>query len=498
MINLRGQLTSHQEGSVRELLAISLPLILSVLSTNIMSFFDRLILAQYDVHALNAAVVASFVFGFFQYAAVGIAAISEVFVGQFNGAKKFRYLGEPVWQMIWFSAMTACVFIPLGLFAGPYLIPNPEYVLDGIPYFKWLMIFGPAAALDAALSSFFIGRGQVKLVMTITILTNVINIMLDFMLIFGGANMNQTLIHYLSLLFPSACDYFANIQFFSGLGLSQIPAMGASGAAIATGIAQVVQCIILLIIFLSPYHRLNHGTGAWQFKAGLFFRSLKIGLPSAVSSIVELSAWCVLAQILTSAGESHITIYSIGESFFILFGFGFWGLQKGIISLVANYLGANRKEIVSSCLRSGIKLVLGIMLVFTIPLICYPNFLVEWFLNTDPNSMPSEELMNYGVSAIRWLWLYFMLDALAWLLSGVLTASGDTKFVMVMNSISSWFFCVIPIYIFVVYFEGSPVLAWKFSALYGLFNLICFSLRYRWLFGARAKEKKSGALHAFG
>lgn len=485
MNNFRGQLTSYKEGSVRELLAISLPLILSILSTNIMSFFDRLILAQYDVHALNASVIAGFVFGFFQYGAVGIAAISEVFVGQFNGAKKFGCLGEPVWQMIWFSAMTACVFIPVGLFAGPYLIPNPEYVLDGIPYFKWLMIFGPAAALDAALSAFFIGRGQVKLVMIITILANLINILLDYILIFGGANMNLTFINHIFFRFPEMIDSAGNLHFLVWLGLPKLPALGTSGAAIATGTAQSIQALVLLLIFLSPYHRLNHGTGSWQFKPKLFLQSIKIGLPSALSSVIELSAWCVLAQILISAGESHITIYSIGDSFFILFGFGFWGMQKGIISLVANYLGANKEEVVNSCLRSGIKLVVGIMLIFTIPLIFFPDFLVDWFLNADPSSLPTEELRNYSISAIRWLWIYFMLDAIAWLFCGVLTASGDTKFVMVMNSISAWFFCVIPIYIFLVFLEGSPILTWKFCSLYGLFNVLCFSLRYRHLYLAK-------------
>ncbi len=460
MYRFHGQLTSQKEGSIRELLFISLPLILSIFSTNIMSFFDRLILTQYDVHALNTAVVVGNVYAFFQYGAIGIAAISEVFVGRFNGAKKFRRLGEPVWQMIWFSAITACVFIPVGLFAGPYFIRNPENVLDGIPYFKWLMIFGPAAALDAALSSFFIGRGQVKLVMVITILSNIINIALDYLLIFGGKN---------------------------------IPSLGASGAAIASGIAQTVQTSILMLIFLSPHHRLNHGTGSWQFKPKLFFQSIKIGLPSALSSIIELSAWYALSRILDSAGDSHITIYSIGDSFFILFGFGFWGLQRGIISLVANYLGAKKEEVVNACLRSGIKLVIGIMLILTIPLIFFPEFLVQKFLNVDPDFLPSEELIRYGVSAIRWLWVYFMLDAIAWLLCGVLTASGDTKFVMVMNSISAWFFCVIPIYICVGLLKGTPVLTWAFCALYGLFNVVCFSLRYRQLYISKNIE----VVHAF-
>jgi len=135
MINVRGQLTRYSEGSLRELWTISYPLILSMLSVNIMIFIDRLILAKYNTGAMNAAVVSGLIFNIFQCGTVGIASISEVFVGQYNGANKYEKMGEPVWQMIWFSVMTAALFVPLGLFAGPLLIRNPDYAADGISFF---------------------------------------------------------------------------------------------------------------------------------------------------------------------------------------------------------------------------------------------------------------------------------------------------------------------------------------------------------------------------
>lgn len=446
-----GQLTRYHEGSVQELWALSFPLILSMLSINIMTFIDRVILARYDIRAMNAAVVAGLVFAVFQYGSMGIAAISEVFVGQYNGANKLTKIGEPVWQMIWFSLATAFIFIPIGLFLGPVFIPNPEYMEEGIPFFKWMMLFGPAFPLVAALSSFFVGRGQVKLVMFTTVLSNILNILLDFTLIFGVENI--------------------------------LPALGASGAAIATGVSQAVQALVLLIIFIRKRHREIHGTNAWQFKPALFYRAFKIGLPAALSSIMELSAWCVLAQILSSVSETHLTIFSIGDSFFVLFTFGFWGLQKGITTVVANYIGADRQDMIPLCLRSGIKIVFGIMIVFTLPLFFFPELLMKIFIEPETSQVAVEKLMPYTESAMRWLWVYFMLDAISWLISGVLTAAGDTKFVMMMNGISAWVFSIIPTYIFVGLLGGSPVLTWVLCAVYGLLNTITFYMRYcstRW------------------
>lgn len=446
MSKSRSLLTRHPEGSIQELWAISFPLILSILSINVMTFIDRLILAKYDIRAMNAAVVAGLVFSIFQFGTVGIAAISEVFVGQYNGAKKFSRMGEPVWQMIWFSLMTTLIFWPLGLYAGPFFIPNPEYVADGIPFFKWMMIFGPSFPLATALASFFVGRGRVKLVMTVTILSNVLNVCLDFILIFG-------------------------IEGF-------LDPMGAQGAAIATGVSQMLQALVLFCVFLRRRHRETHGTCEWRICSKAFMRAIYIGVPSSLSSIIELSAWSVLAQILANVSEAHITIFSICDSFFVLFSFGFWGLQKGMTALVANYIGANREEMIGACLRSGIKIVFGIMLIFTIPLFFFPEVLVQQFLNSD-NPVINEELMQHAAVAMKWLWVYFMLDAVSWLICGVLTAAGDTKFVMIMNGMSAWLFSIVPTYIFVVYLGGSPVVTWMLCALYGFLNTISFYFRYR-------------------
>lgn len=446
MNNFRGQLTRHSEGSIQELWAVSFPVILSLLSVNLMIFADRLILSKYNTQAMNAAVIADLVFNIFQFGAMEIASISDVFVGQLNGAKKYTRIGEVVWQMIWFSLGTFVLFVPMGLFAGPYLMPNADYITDGLPFFKWIMLFGPFFPLHVALASFFIGRGRVKLVMKVTILGNLLNVLLDFILIFGVEGI--------------------------------IPALGASGAAIATGIAQTVQALILLFIFLRPRYRQTYGTGIWYFKSKLFWQIFQVGCPRAVSSVMGLAAWSVLSQIVARMSEVHITIFSIGDSFYTLFAFSFVGVQRGITAVVANYIGANRDELVGQCLKSGIKIVLAIMMIFSIPLLCFPEVLITQFLSEQSAGL-NEELMAYASSTMHWLWIYFALDSMAWVICGVLTAVNDTKYVMILNTISTWVFAVIPIYFCLAYLGGSPDTTWMLCALSGLINVTSFYLRYR-------------------
>ena len=119
------------------------------------------------------------------------------------------------------------------------------------------------------------------------------------------------------------------------------------------------------------------------------------------------------------------------------------------------------------------------MVVFTIPMFFFPDTLAQWFLNPDAMTIVNEELRSNTAIAMRWLWVYFLFDAIAWIISGTLTAAGDTKFVMIMNSVNAWAFYIIPTYFWVSYFEGSPIVGWVLCAFYGLMNMVSFFFRYR-------------------
>src|SRR5437016_5655252 len=104
------RLTKYPVGSARELWAIAFPLMLTALSGSLMIFVDRLILSHYSTEAMNAVATIGTTCMIFIYGAIGISSIAEVFVGQYNGSKQKSKMGEPAWQMIWFSLMTYPVF----------------------------------------------------------------------------------------------------------------------------------------------------------------------------------------------------------------------------------------------------------------------------------------------------------------------------------------------------------------------------------------------------
>ena len=114
-------LTKYQSGSVKENFSLAWPLMISIMSGNIMFFTDRWLLSWYSLDSMNAVSVVNSIVAIFQFAPLSIASISEVFVGQFNGAGRYKEMGKPVWQMLWLSVGLMFFYIPIAYFGTDYL-----------------------------------------------------------------------------------------------------------------------------------------------------------------------------------------------------------------------------------------------------------------------------------------------------------------------------------------------------------------------------------------
>lgn len=430
------KLTRYPLGSLRELWAISLPLMISLLSGSLMLFLDRLLLAQNSIDCLNACTNAGILAQALQFPFISTAAIAEVFVGQYNGAGQKGRLGEPVWQMIWLSVMTAFFFVPIGLFGGPFIFHDPTYAPLENAYFKWILLFGPFFCLSAALSTFFIGQGLVKFVTITAVVANILNVGMDLMF---------------------------------------IPIWGISGAAIATGIAQGLQCLALFIVFFSYKNRTTKGTARWKFNPRRMWDCLSIGLPNAVAHALEIFGWWVFFRMMTGLGAEYITVVAVAQSIFFLFTFITEAVSKGASAIAANLIGAKRWDLVWKLFRSGVRFYFQVFLFLSIILVIYPDPMIRWFL-PEENSAALLPLIR---SACVWVWIFFLFDGITWLVVGLLTAAGDTKFVMKVAGVNVWIFALVPIYFFNVYLGHKPDVAWAITAFYGLMNASIFFLRFK-------------------
>lgn len=439
------RLTCYPEGSLRELLQISFPLIVSLMSTSLMLFLDRLFLAHYSLDALNAAAHAGASVQFLQFWSIATACIAEVFVGRYNGAGKMEKLGQPVWQMIWLSLGTTLVYLPIGLFAGPFIFHSEIYKNLEIAFFNPLTCFIPFSALSAALSAFYIGRGKVKFITGVMLGSNLMNAILDVILIFGAS--------------------------------PWIPSFGIAGAAWATGISQVFQAIILFSAFLCQSNRQMYGTGRWKINKRLLLSCIRIGLPNAVAHSIEIFAWVLIFDLMARLGSDYMIVVTIAQSILFLFSFVTEGVSKGATAIAANFIGCQKQDLVWKLLVSGTKLYFFIFLLIGGLLVWHPDSLITWFI-------PEAEALNPTTQttvrdACFWVWVYFLFDGISWLLIGLLTAAGDTRFVMKVGGIAPLLFALLPVYLFVFQWGAPAHVTWIIIAFYAIASGAIYLWRFK-------------------
>ncbi|MSP53704.1 MAG: MATE family efflux transporter [Gammaproteobacteria bacterium] len=441
-------LTRFSAGSSREILHIAFPLMLASISANFMLFCDRIILAHFSLDAMNAVAIATMMISVFQFGLIAIASIAEVFVGQYNGAGLKRKMAEPVWQMIWLSLFSALLFIPLALYSGQWIIPH-DYQALGLPFYQPLTAATPLVGVSAAISAFFIGRGKTRLVMYSTIAANVLNLGLDIILIFGVPHL--------------------------------VPAMGTLGAAIASIFAQSIQVLILFLLFLNEKNRKKYGTDISYFNPSVMWNCIRIGAPNAIGHMVDIGAWAFLISIMARVSNLHVTVTSIGTTIYILFAFVTDGLWKSVTTLSANFFGAQNWRMVRRVTWSATRVLFILMLLLAIPLLIFPDVLIHVFVSSQGNIPNLVELKDTLRVAMVGLWVFFIADGLSWIFAGVLTAAGDTIFVMIISSTSVWIFAVLPVYIWIVHPlpHGSAKLIFFIVTIYSSVNAALFYWRYQ-------------------
>jgi MATE family multidrug resistance protein len=441
-------LTRYPSGSLREVLTISFPLMLTSLSFFSMVFVDRLFLASYDLHAMTAAVNASVIGWSFMVGLSIVAAIAEVFVGRRFGAGDTKNLGAPVWQMLWLSLFSFVLYIPLSLY-GSEIIFGAERPEETI-YLKWILFFAPFWFGYQAVAAFFIGQGKTVIIAVVSVLTNIINFGLDYFLIFGVGDW--------------------------------IPPLGIQGAVIATCFGTFFETAVLFAVFIRKKNRQNFGAAEWRFNYPLFKESFLIGMPAGLSMTLEVLGWSVFYEIMKWLGDNHIILAGIFQSLLMLFYFIPEGLQKGVTGIVANYIGEQRENVVPKILYSSFLFIasLFITLLFSSP------FTVEWLRRGFLEGQDSLTLLLFGTWLLMLIYISFEGARATYI--ALLTAYKDTRFILFSGVASVWLFLALPFAILVAIGEPAELSALLLALLFPLGHTILLYARSRGILRKAAQE----------
>ena len=385
-------------GGGAEVTRVAAPLVVSSLSWTVMTFVDRLLLKQESGAAMTAAFLSSAVWFALVCFPLGVCAYASTFVAQYHGSGQPKRIGPAVWQAVWTAVIISPVLL-LAIPAAPWLFMwggHDAVTTDlEIRYFAVLCWGVPGMLIGQAFSCFYSGRGLTKVVMIVDALYALLNVVLDYLWIFGH------------------------------LGF---PAMGIEGAAWATVVAMSLKALTYAALFLKPNNR-SFATMSARFDRALFGRMLHFGWPSGLQTLVDVAGFTLFIFLVGRLGatESEATsmVFSISSlAFMPVFGIG---MAASI--LVGQHLGEDRDQVAAQATWTSMHVALFYMAVVSAIFVFAPWIVLTGFF-AGPGEAQDETVRALAVVLLRFVAAYNFLDAALMIFVNAIKGAGDTRFVL--------------------------------------------------------------------
>ncbi|MBI4551673.1 MAG: MATE family efflux transporter [Candidatus Latescibacteria bacterium] len=435
---------THQGGH-REVWNLAYPIVLATISETLMNATDTFMVARLGTVEVAAVGLASMMTWLFYLPFLGLAMGINTFVAQSYGAKAYRECGRMTWQGL-SVAVVSGLFILSGILLGPVLFdlarPSPEVQRLGVSFFQIRLFDGPGLMVAMTIASFLRGIGDTKTPMKIGIGTNLLNLGLNYVLIYGH------------------------------LGF---PRLGVRGSALGSAIAGLASGLVYVAIFFHPrYAEFGSRQAARPVWPDLR-RVLRVGVPIGVQRFLDIGSFVIFSALIGRLGDAQLAANQIGiQLMSVSYTVGI-GIAAAATVLVGQYIGAKNLAAAERSAYSAVKLAIVYMGVVGVGFVLFPGTVIAFF-NQDP------DVIRFGREALIAAAFFQVFDACGLVFSGALRGAGDTRWTMVAALIGAWVF-FLPLAYFLALPLGLGFLgAWLGATAYiCVLGLACF---YRFRRGA--------------
>ena len=399
---------NHTSGGVRELLAISLPMVISCACDTMMMFIDRLFLAKLGPEYMSAAMGGGITCFMFMTFFVGLTGYSSALVAQHLGADQKDHCSLVTTQafiicIVSFPLILAC--IPLGKLLFNVSGIAPQQLTPQFEYFSIVMFSVIFGLLRNTLSAFFSGIGRTRIVMVAACTAMIINTGANYILIFG------------------------NLGF---------PAMGIKGAAIGTIIGSFAGVVVLACVYFGSKNREEFSIiKNLRFAKEMMFKLFRLGSSFGIEMLLNIVAFNFMVLAFHSYGLEIAGAVTIAYNWDMVAFIPLVGVEVGVTSLVGRYMGAGAPDVAHKVAMSGLKIAgvysfaaLLVFLIFAEPLtmVFKPEDGAEFVATTAPLAIYMIHLISVYVFSIAVMTVF----------AGALRGAGDTFWTMLISVFGHW------------------------------------------------------------
>lgn len=428
---------------IKTITLLSLPVIIENILQVLLGTVDTFFASMLDENAIAGIGVTNLINNIFIafFTAIGVG--TTTIISRSIGAGRKEEANETIKQAI---MLTTIISALIGVISYIFTIPflkllgaQNEMLEYAIPYYKLTVVPCVFLALSLILSSSLRSAKDTKSPMIATVIANICNIVLNYVLMFG-------------------------IGDFSGLGIV--------GAAISTTVSRMIVVIILLIKLIKGNMVLKLSIfEKWRLNKKIMYSITKIGIPAGIEKLIMRFGQLSYGKMIISIGPSAYIAHNIAGTIENYSYLPALGLGVGAAALVGNCLGnkefkkAKRFGVLANVLSTVLMIIMGIIFYIGAP--CFAGAFTD-----------DVEIKKLVVSVLRIV--AFMQPALSVtiVISSALQGAGDTKFPMYTTILGIWGIRVCFGYLFAIRYNLGLVGIWLAYALDISIRAVLIFIRY--------------------
>lgn len=393
--------TPHQPATLRTLLTLAWPVVISRASQTIIGLSDTLMVAELGAAAIAATATGGMNTFALLILPMGVNFIVQSFAAQLYGrgdaagARRYGWYGLVVAAMTELLCLAAWPFVDDVLDVLPY---TPEVQALMVGYLRVRLLSGGAAIGMEALSEYYGGMGRTRPGMVANVTAMVLNVVGNWLFIFGN------------------------------LGA---PALGVTGSALASTIASVIGFVGFFVYF---WFDAPKGVTT-RLSLREFGRMLRFGLPSGFNWLFEFGAYVFFANVVV-AGLGTTTLAAM-NSVMSLNSASFMpamGLASAGAILVGQAIGAQRKHEVPGVVKLTAKATIVWQVSVGLLCVLFPSVLIAPFAKGEGGAEVA--VMGAKMLMVSAGWQVF--DAIGMTVAEALRGAGDTFFPMMARIALAW------------------------------------------------------------
>jgi multidrug resistance protein, MATE family len=430
-------------GGCREVFSLAYPVTLSMLFQTTLWLTDTAFLGRVGTVEQGAAGFAGTCVWLMLSFCLGISIGVNIIVSQAFGSQHLTRCGLIAWQGLYVSVLLWLPILVGGLYARQvvqFFGPSPDLIHPAATYMQIRLLGALPTLANFTLLGFFRGLGDTRTPLWVTVLISGLNVILDYLLIFGRAG---------------------------------FPRLEIAGAAMATVISTAVGSLLYIWLFLSRSRRQGLLARRWQpFDWEESWSLVRVSLPVGLQSVLEGSAWTLFTALVAHLGAVEAAAHQIALNLLSLAYMLGYGVTIAATTLVGQYLGAGNlpaaRRSARSCLAMGVLMLGPLGTGFFLG-----RHMLVWIFNHDP------DVISLGAYLVLFVSPFQLFQGLSLVAIGILRGAGDTRWPMLASLIIGWGLFLPGATLAMFAFQGGVSGGWLAATFYGLILSLAMLTRVR-------------------